>query len=92
MSNLAERTRTMDQWIRFLNLNRPLRDWGEPAPHASFPAAPLTPFCQAVHCRMSKGLTRERSYLTTRHSRYESTTLASSFFYVTPKHEIEKLF
>lgn len=31
MSNLAERIRTMDRWIRFLNLNHPLGDWGEPA-------------------------------------------------------------
>lgn len=46
MSNLVERTRTIDRWIRFLNLNRPLGDWGEPAPRVSPPAVPLTPFCQ----------------------------------------------
>lgn len=33
--DLVEWTRTMDRWIRFLNLNRPLGDWGEPAPRVS---------------------------------------------------------
>lgn len=66
MSNLAERIRTMDRWIRFLNLNHPLGDWGEPAPlpplypslvvflSLSFRVFPrvvsLTPFCWELHC------------------------------------------
>lgn len=78
---LVEWTRTMDRWIRFLNLNRPLGDWGEPAPRVSLsPAVPLTPFCRRVHCRMSKGLTRERSHSATRHPGYESAMISSRFF------------
>lgn len=81
MLNLVERTRTIDRWIRFLNLNRPLGDWGEPAPRVSPPAVPLTPFCRGIHCRTSKGLTRERSYSASQHPGYENT-IFSLFFLI----------
>jgi hypothetical protein len=44
MANLVERARTMARWIRFLSLNHPPGNWGEPAPPpATFPCAPLLP-------------------------------------------------
>lgn len=48
MSNLVERPRTMARWIRFLNLNHSLGDWGEPAPlpPSDVHGFSLTPFCQ----------------------------------------------
>lgn len=80
MSNLAERIRTMDRWIRFLNLNHPLGDWGEPAsPSFSTPLSLSLLSCLPSH-RFSDPLllgttlsyvegfnARERPQSTTRH-------------------------